>query len=67
MRSGIDPTAAALFSTAHHLGPYGQPYSTYLFVFRLLAGLSFALLFQARGFGVAVGSHACYNVMISVG
>ena len=58
--------SAALFSTAHHVGPYGQPYSTYLFVFRLLAGLYFALLYQLRGFGIAVGAHACYNVMVSV-
>jgi membrane protease YdiL (CAAX protease family) len=58
--------SAALFSTAHHVGPYGQPYSNYLFVFRLVAGLYFALLYQLRGFGVAVGAHACYNVMVSV-
>jgi hypothetical protein len=59
--------SATLFSIAHHIGPYGQPYSNYLFLFRLLAGLYFALLYQLRGFGIAVGSHACYNVMISVG
>jgi hypothetical protein len=59
--------SATLFAIAHHIGPYGQPYSNYLFVFRLLAGLYFAVLYQLRGFGVAVGSHACYNVMISVG
>jgi hypothetical protein len=59
--------SATLFATAHHVGPYGQPYSNYLFVFRLLAGVYFALLYQARGFGIAVGAHACYNVMISVG
>jgi membrane protease YdiL (CAAX protease family) len=59
--------SATLFSVAHHLGPYGQPYSNYLFLFRLAAGIYFALLFQLRGFGIAVGSHACYNVMISVG
>jgi hypothetical protein len=58
--------SATLFSTAHHIGPQGQPYSTYLFVFRLLAGLYFTVLFQLRGFGVAVGAHACYNVMVSV-
>jgi hypothetical protein len=58
--------SAAAFSTAHHLGPYGQPYSNYLFLFRLLAGIYFALLYQLRGFGIAVGSHACYNVMISI-
>jgi hypothetical protein len=58
--------SATLFSTAHHIGPQGQPYSNYLFVFRLMAGLYFALLYQTRGFGVAVGAHACYNVMVSV-
>jgi membrane protease YdiL (CAAX protease family) len=59
--------SAILFSTAHHIGPYGQPYSNYLFLFRLLAGLYFALLYQMRGFGIAVGAHACYNLMVSVG
>ena len=58
--------SAVLFSTAHHVGPYGQPYSNYLFVFRLAAGLYFALLYQLRGFGVVVGAHACYNVMVSI-
>jgi hypothetical protein len=58
--------SATLFSTAHHLGPYGQPYSNYLFLFRLAAGLYFALLYHLRGFGIAVGSHACYNVLVSI-
>jgi hypothetical protein len=58
--------SAVLFSTAHHVGPYGQPYSNYLFLFRLTAGLYFALLFQFRGFGIAVGTHACYNLMVSI-
>jgi membrane protease YdiL (CAAX protease family) len=58
--------SAVLFSTAHHLGPYGQPYSNYLFLFRLVAGLYFALLYQLRGFGIAVGAHACYNLMVSL-
>jgi membrane protease YdiL (CAAX protease family) len=58
--------SAILFSTAHHVGPYGQPYSNYLFVFRLAAGLYFALLYQVRGFGIVVGAHACYNVMVSI-
>ena len=59
--------SALLFSAAHHVGPYGQPYSNYLFLFRLIAGLYFALLFQMRGFGIAVGAHACYNLMVSIG
>ena len=59
--------SALLFSAAHHIGPYGQPYSNYLFLFRLIAGLYFAMLFQVRGFGIAVGAHACYNLMVSIG
>jgi membrane protease YdiL (CAAX protease family) len=58
--------SATLFSTAHHVGPYGQPYSNYLFLFRLAAGLYFALLYHLRGFGIAVGAHACYNVLVSI-
>jgi hypothetical protein len=59
--------SAVLFAAAHHVGPYGQPYSNYLFLFRLAAGVYFAALYQLRGFGIAVGAHACYNVMVSVG
>jgi hypothetical protein len=60
-------TSAVLFSAAHHIGPYGQAYTNAVFLFRLAAGLYFAFLFQWRGFGVAVGAHACYNVMVSIG
>ena len=59
--------SATLFSSAHHWGPHGQAYSNYLFLFRLVAGLYFATLYHVRGFGIAVGAHACYNVMVSVG
>jgi hypothetical protein len=66
-QGGAALASALLFSIAHHLGPYGQPYSNYVFLFRLAAGLYFAALFKLRGFGIAVGAHACYNVMVSVG
>jgi membrane protease YdiL (CAAX protease family) len=59
-------SSAVLFSTAHHIGPYGQAYSNYLFLFRVAAGMYFALLYQLRGFGIAVGAHACYNLMVSI-
>jgi hypothetical protein len=32
----------------------------------LLAGTYFALVFRLRGFGVAVGAHACYDVLVGV-
>lgn len=58
--------SALFFSAAHHLGPYGEPFEGYTFLFRTVAGLYFALLFQLRGFGIAVGAHACYDVVVGV-
>ncbi len=62
-----------LFSAAHYrfdfsLGPWhfgspiGDSWSLYSFTFRFLAGVFFAVLFQLRGFGIAAGSHALYDV-----
>jgi membrane protease YdiL (CAAX protease family) len=59
-------TSSALFSAAHHIGPYGEPFDNYVFVFRMFAGLYFALLYQLRGFGISVGAHACYDVVVGV-
>jgi membrane protease YdiL (CAAX protease family) len=60
-------TAASLtFAAAHHLGPYGEPLDGYVFVFRTLAGLYFTVIYQLRGFGIAVGAHACYDVLVGV-
>jgi hypothetical protein len=58
--------AAALFAVAHHVGPYGEVFDGYVFLFRSLAGLYFTFLFQYRGFGIAVGAHACYDVLVGV-
>lgn len=58
--------SAALFSGAHHLGPYGEPFDVAVFIFRMLAGVYFALLYRFRGFGVAVGAHACYDVLVGL-
>jgi hypothetical protein len=58
--------SAACFSAAHHVGPYGEAFDGTVFLFRLLAGLYFALLYQFRGFGVAVGAHACYDILVGV-
>ncbi len=55
--------SALAFAGAHHAGPYGEPFQTPVFVFRALAGVYFAILYQLRGFGIAVGAHACYDVL----
>jgi hypothetical protein len=58
--------AALAFAAAHHVGPYGEPMRADYFVFRTAAGLYFTLLFVARGFGIAVGAHAGYDVLVGV-
>jgi membrane protease YdiL (CAAX protease family) len=59
-------TSAAAFSGAHHLGPYGESYNSYVFLFRTLAGVYFTAVYQVRGFGIAVGAHALYDVLVGV-
>jgi hypothetical protein len=54
------------FSLAHHIGPHGEAVTPSVFLFRSLAGVYFALLFHFRGFGVAVGAHAGYDVLVGV-
>jgi membrane protease YdiL (CAAX protease family) len=56
--------SAALFAAAHHVGPYGEPFHNGVFLFRTLAGLYFAALYRFRGFGVAAGAHAGYDVLV---
>jgi hypothetical protein len=55
--------SALLFSAAHNIGDYGEAFQPFVFVFRTLAGLYFVSLFQVRGFGIAVGAHAGYDVL----
>jgi membrane protease YdiL (CAAX protease family) len=59
-------TSAILFAAAHHVGPHGEPIDGFNFLFRMMAGLYFTALYQFRGFGIAVGSHACYDVLVGV-
>lgn len=55
-----------LFSAAHYVGPLGQPLELSTFVFRSVAGGFFAVLFVYRGFGVAAGSHALYDILVGL-
>jgi hypothetical protein len=56
--------SALLFSIAHHAGAPGEPFTWYAFIFRWLAGVFFAWVFMARGFGIAVGTHTAYDVLV---
>lgn len=58
--------SATVFAAAHNLGPYGEPFNGFVFLFRALAGFYFAVLYALRGFGIAVGAHAGYDVLVGV-
>ena len=56
--------SSLLFSLAHHAGTPGEAFTWFAFVFRWLAGVYFAWVFVVRGFGVAVGTHTTYDVLV---
>ncbi len=57
---------SVLFSLAHYLGSHGDTFSYFSFIFRTIAGCLFAILFVLRGFGITVGSHAAYDILVGV-
>lgn len=59
--------AAVAFSAFHMLGEEGlEALTPYNFVFRTFAGLVFAGFFYLRGFGITTGTHALFNVTLSL-
>ena len=61
-----------VFALAHYVGSFGEPVAWgqpafwFGFLFRLLAGLFFSALFVYRGFGIAAGAHAGYDILVGV-
>jgi hypothetical protein len=56
-----------LFAVAHYVGPHGESFDATSFTFRFVAGVFFAVLFVYRGFGIAAGTHALYDIFVSIG
>lgn len=56
--------SALLFSLAHHAGMPGEAFTWFAFVFRWMAGVFFAWVFVIRGFGIAVGTHTAYDILV---
>ena len=56
--------SSLLFSLAHYdlFSSVGDEFNLYSFVFRTLAGVFFATIFLKRGFGIAAGTHAMYDI-----
>lgn len=69
--------SSLLFAAAHYqldllVGPWrvetggGEAFDLFTFAFRWSAGALFGVLFVYRGFGIAVGTHALYDVLAVV-
>ena len=56
--------SSVLFSAMHHIPPYGDRLELGVFVFRVLAGCFFGLVYWFRGFAVAVYTHALYDIYV---
>ena len=59
-------TTSLMFALAHYVGPAGDALVPYTFCFRAAAGMYFAVLFVTRGFGITVGAHAGYDLIVGV-
>ena len=55
--------AAVAFSTFHLVS---EPFEPFVFIFRTFAGLVFAGFFFLRGLGITTGTHASFNVVLSL-
>jgi membrane protease YdiL (CAAX protease family) len=71
-RAGTAPRASTvlaviisslLFAAAHYVGVGRYEFQWFSFLFRVLAGVFFSILFIYRGFGIAAGSHAAYDIL----
>ena len=56
--------SSVLFSAMHHIPPYGDPLQLGVFVFRVLAGCFFGLIYWFRGFAIAVYTPALYDIYV---
>jgi len=62
--AGIIVLSSLAFALQHHYPIGSEPFVAARFAFRLLAGGYLASIFVLRGFGVAVGCHAFYDVIV---
>src|SRR5688572_23872492 len=56
--------SSIVFSLAHHVGEYGEPFTMRAFVYRSFAGAAFALIFWFRSLAHVVYAHVLYDVLV---
>ncbi len=54
---------ACIFSFMHYTGAIGDSFSIHSFLFRFIAGIILSAIFIFRGLGIAVYTHATYDVL----
>ena len=59
-------STAFVFALAHHVGPSADAFNLFTFSFRAAAGVFFAAIFFVRGFGITVGCHAAYDLLVGI-
>ncbi|MGR3177695.1 MAG: CPBP family intramembrane glutamic endopeptidase [Candidatus Anammoxibacter sp.] len=57
---------SVLFSSIHYVGSLSDTFTSSSFIFRFLAGAVLATIFMLRGLGIAVYTHAIYDVMLVI-
>jgi hypothetical protein len=56
--------SSLIFSLFHYFGPLGDRFQLASFMFRFVAGIVLAAIYKTRGFGIAAGTHALYDVLV---
>ena len=61
---GAATVSSVIFSLFHYIGPLGDTFQLASFMFRFVAGMVLAALYRGRGFGIAAGTHALYDICV---
>lgn len=56
--------AALIFSGFHYVGELGDKFDAVSFIFRFIAGIILSMLYFLRGYGIAVYTHAIYDLKV---
>ncbi len=56
--------SSVIFSGFHYIGPMGDSINIISFTFRFIAGIMLAAIYILRGYGIAVYSHALYDLLL---
>ncbi len=64
--AGAVLASSLIFSGIHYVGPMGDAFGLGSFFFRFFAGILLAGIYYARGFAVAVYTHAIYDIIVMV-